>query len=132
MTLHIDYDHSCSNCKAHYIPYDENVPCPNCKIVEEERFDFIPEAVMSMVFNKVDDGFFTPVAWWIGSFADHILMLLFQLFDSYESQQDNKLQIEDFASTWLSDIDWEDHPYLQDHVYSIVMRVAKELYESDS
>jgi len=132
MTLHINYNHSCSNCRAQYIPYDENVPCPNCNIIEEERFDFIPQAVISMRFNKRGSGTYTPGAWWVGSLSDNILRLLFSLFDSYEERQDKELSINSFASKWLSEINWEEQAYLEKHLLLIAERVGKIIYQEGS
>ncbi|MGB9877236.1 MAG: hypothetical protein ACPLPS_05670 [bacterium] len=61
MTLHIHYDHQCPNCGAFYIPY-EDVPCPNCGLMEEERFDFIPQAVESLLYNLHRYGSYFPPA----------------------------------------------------------------------
>jgi hypothetical protein len=127
VTLHINYEHSCSNCEAYYIPYDEDVPCPNCNTLEEERFDFIPEAVTSMAFNKARFGSYTPGAWWVGSLADHILMLLFSLFDAFESENQEKLSIDSFTLKWFSNMDWGEQQYLKEHLYAIAMRVAENL-----
>jgi|SRR6266850_4947743 hypothetical protein len=37
MSLHIHYDHRCVNCGAVYIPYDRDVPCPQCEGVATGR-----------------------------------------------------------------------------------------------
>jgi hypothetical protein len=72
--LHIHYDHQCPTCNAYYIPYDVDVPCPSCGLLEQERFDFISQAVASARFNfKAKDP--VPTAWFAGSLADHILWL---------------------------------------------------------
>ena len=132
MTLHIHYDHSCSNCEAYYIPYDENIPCPNCNLVEEERFDFIPRAVESMQFNKMNGGSYTPGAWLVDSLGDHILKLLFDLFDSYEESQERDLSIDSYASKWLSKLNWGEQAYLEKHLYSIATRIGKIIYRDES
>jgi hypothetical protein len=87
VTLHVVYSHECSGCKAYYIPYDTEVPCPRCGLVEARRFDYIPQAAASMELNKEEGGSYTPPAWWIGSLGDHLLSLLFDLFDAYEAQR---------------------------------------------
>ena len=48
MTMHVVYSHECPNCKAYYIPYDAEVPCPRGGPVEEGRFDFNPQAAAAM------------------------------------------------------------------------------------
>src|SRR5262245_55607438 len=87
MTMHVVYSHECGACGAYYIPYDIDVPCPKCGIIERARFDYIPQAVASMQVNKESGGAYTPGAWWVGSLGDHILSLLFGLFDAYEAQR---------------------------------------------
>lgn len=131
MTLHIDYNHTCGNCEAYYIPYDQDVPCPNCNTVEEERFDFITKAAGSMLYNKHTNGTYTPGAWWVGSLADHILRILFMLFDNYESDKDANTTIENYASEWLSGCTWGEQGYLEKHVLGMAVRVAEELYKDD-
>jgi len=59
MTLHIKYDHKCSHCYADYIPYND-VPCPKCGRMERERFDFIPKAIDSIIYNIQHYGRCTP------------------------------------------------------------------------
>jgi len=59
MTMHVIYDHECPQCGAYYIPYDHDVPCPKCGIVEENRFDYITEAALSMRFNKKKESGFS-------------------------------------------------------------------------
>tara|TARA_B100001123_G_scaffold267470_1_gene297773 strand:- start:910 stop:1233 length:324 start_codon:yes stop_codon:yes gene_type:complete len=89
MTIHIDYNHSCSGCEALYIPFDEGIVCPKCGLGEPETFDYIPQAVASMKFNKAD-GRYRPGAWMVGSLGDHVLNLMFSLFDEFESEQQNE------------------------------------------
>jgi hypothetical protein len=124
MTLHVVYDHLCGGCGAFYIPYDA-VPCPRCGLVEQERFDYIPRAVESMRYNK-QGGSYTPPAWWVGSLGDHVLRLLFGLFDAYlkEPQQGD---FEAFLTDQLSGMQWGDQEYLRDHLRGIALRVHDEL-----
>jgi hypothetical protein len=50
MTVHASYTHQCPACEAFYIPFDD-VPCPHCGLVEQERDDFIRLAVTSVRWN---------------------------------------------------------------------------------
>lgn len=125
MTLHVVYTHQCGACQAYYIPYDTDVPCPRCGLVEEERFDYIPQAVASMRFNK-SGGTYTPGAWWVGSLGDHLLMLLFGLFDSYEAQQ-GQAAFESFLDNALQRMEWGDQEYMREHLQGIALRVREEL-----
>ena len=124
MTLHVFYDHQCPKCDAHYIPYDESVPCPQCGLIEEERIDYIGQVVDSMLFNK-HEGSYTPKAWWVGSLGDHILSILFLLFDSYEEESPGGFG--KFASSRLGQMDWGDQQYLRDHVLGIALRLHDRL-----
>jgi hypothetical protein len=128
MTLHVVYDHECEACGAIYVPYDDDVPCPKCGLVEEDRFDFIPEAVVSLRFNKFH-GSYRPPAWWVGSLGDHILNLLFGLLDTYEEEKPDSFR--EFVASRLAKIDWGDQEYLQNHVLGIALRVHEELEKDD-
>jgi hypothetical protein len=126
VTMHVVYSHECPNCKAYYIPYDADVPCPRCGQLEEERFDYIPEAAASMQVNKMNGGSYTPGAWWVGSLGDHILMLLFGLFDAYEAQQ-GQAGFEQFLDQQFAQTQWGDQEYMRDHLRGIALRVRQEL-----
>jgi hypothetical protein len=121
MTLHVVYSHQCPSCEAYYIPHDD-VPCPRCGELEEERFDYIPQAVESMQYNQRAYGSFTPPAWWIGSLGDHILSLLFGLFDAYDGTGGEK-GFADFVIGELGQTSWGDQEYLRDHVRDIALRI---------
>jgi len=125
MTIHVNYDHQCPQCQAYYIPYDAQVPCPKCGLVEKERFDFIEQAAESMRFN-ISNGSYTPAAWWIGSFGDHILSLLFPLFDAYEEDRPADFMV--FAADQLGKMDWGDQSYLKEHVLGIAVRLHDTLW----
>lgn len=126
VTLHIKYNHQCPRCEAYYIPYDDDVPCPRCGLLEGERFDFIPQAVESMLFNKAE-GSYTPAAWWVGSLADHILRLLFPLFDAFDEEKPEDFRA--FATEWFDQMEWGDQQYLKNHVLGIAVRIHEVLYQ---
>ena len=125
MTLHTHYNHQCSICDSRYIPYDKDVPCPQCGTIEEERFDFIPRACDSLCFNKKSYGSYLPPAWIAGSIGDHTLNLLFKLFYNYEHQKPPDFK--EFAIVWLSIVNWGDDQYLMDHVLGIAVRLHEEI-----
>lgn len=126
MTLHIHYDHQCPLCEAFYIPYDEDVPCPQCGMLEKERFDYISQATQSILFNKQRYGSYIPPAWYKGSLGDHILYLLFRLFTGYEEQPPSA-DFNEFASEVLSNMQWGDQQYLCSHVQGIALRVYQDM-----
>ena len=125
MTLHVVYTHQCGACQAYYIPYDD-VPCPRCGQKETERFDYIPQAVESMRYNLQTGGSYTPGAWWVGSLGDHILSLLFGLFDGYEEQK-GAVGFEEYLVDRLLAMQWGDQDYLREHLHGIALRVREEL-----
>lgn len=124
MTLHIHYDHQCSECGAYYIPYEE-VVCPNCGLREEERFDFIPQAVDSLLFNLDRYDSFFPPAWAVTSIADHILRILFIIFEGF--RQSGESDFPSYAHRLLEEGDWGDQLYLKGHIYAIALRVKQEM-----
>lgn len=125
MTLHVDYDHQCARCNALYIPYDTTITCPKCNLLEQERFDFIPEALGSLRFNKATTGSYLPQAWYVGSLGDHILLVLFGLFDEFEDSSAEDVNV--FAREYLEVKTWGDQAYLKGHVYGIVLRLYEEI-----
>jgi len=126
MSYHVVYNHQCPQCGAHYIPFDQDVPCPRCGHVEAERFDYIREAVASMRTHKKMWGVYTPGAWWVGSLGDHFLHLLFGVFDYYEERRPEP-SFEEYVSGWVRRSEWGEHPYHRDHFLSIALRVQEEL-----
>jgi len=124
MSLHIGYDHQCPDCSASYIPYDSDVSCPKCGHMESERFDFVPEAIESMKYNKLD-GKYTPPAWLDGDISDHILLLLFWLFDAYEAS--DNINFELFASEWFPELDWQDQQYMCQYMVRLGCRIFEAL-----
>lgn len=126
MTMHVTYSHECPTCKAYYIPYDADVACPRCGLVEAERFDFIPQAAASMRVNKQYGGAYTPGAWWVSGLADHILMLLFGLFDDYERAK-GESGFEQYLDQRLAQMQWGDQEYMRTHLRGIALRLSAEL-----
>lgn len=125
MTLHVVYTHQCAACQAFYIPHDD-VPCPRCGVFEEERFDYIPQAASSMRYNRDSYGAYTPPAWWVGSLGDHILSVLFGLFDGYEPVATSE-DFETYLSDQLGRMNWGEQEYLCDHIKAIAVRVRQEM-----
>ena len=127
MTLHIVYNHKCPECSAYYIPYDKDIPCPRCGLVEKGRYDYISRVLDSMKYNKDLSGCYTPGAWWSGSLGDHILFILFGVFDEFERTGESA-NFARFANESLSEMQWGDQDYLCGHVQGIAMRIHRELY----
>ena len=124
MTMHITYDHQCAKCGAFYIPYDE-VPCPNCGLIESERFDFIPQAADSAMFNLEEYQSYVPPAWWTGSYGDHILSLLFSILEQQREEPDKPFP--SIARSFVDEVEWGDQGYGKEHLYNIAIRVHEQI-----
>ena len=122
MSLHIIYDHQCSKCEAHYIPYDKDVACPNCGTYEEEIADFIVSIIASSANHQMNTiGMYTPIAWWTGSLGDHAALLIFQCLDAYESQK--KKSFEEFAQIYFDKVQWDNQLYMKRNIYGLSCKV---------
>ena len=126
MTLHTFYDHQCPSCEAFYIPYDDVVPCPNCGLVEEERYDFITEAADSVIDNLRHFGSCVPDAWLVDSYGDHILRFVFHILQMLRDGNDGDT-IEAIARFVVDRMGWEGQEYAKDHLFAIACRVHEEL-----
>ena len=125
MSLHIMYDHQCSKCKAYYIPYEEGIVCPNCGFDEKEVYDIVPELANSANYQMITVGCYTPIAWWIGSFGDHIALLIFKVLDAFQSQNEKNFQ--EFALDYFNKPEWGDQSYMIKHVCDLSYKVFLEL-----
>ena len=132
MTLHISYDHECPECKAIYIPYGNDVPCPKCGLFEEERFaDFVSQAAGSALYNLHSNGRYMPMAWGCFSLADSILMFLFQMLDSYKINDDGQ-DFEEFATEFVRNSQFEDSEYLRAYMGTLACLVHEEIVKRQS
>ena len=129
MTIHIKNNHKCPACDAFYIPYEEEVPCPNCGKIEKYVFDsfIMTLAVKSLMFNK-EQGSFVPPMWYVSSFGDHVMLLLFPIFEAYETEK-KPGAFREFAEKRLSERDWGKKKYLEKHLLEIAVRLEKGLQE---
>ena len=130
MSHHIRYDHQCPNCEALYIPYNQDIPCPRCGLIENERFDFIAQAATSSRhnFRQYGAGIYTPMAWFAGSFADHILLFLFQILDAHHEDEQRR-PFPEVAREAVRSMSWGETPYLEEHVYQIACHVYDHLQQ---
>lgn len=126
MTLHVVYSYNCPECDANYIPYAAGVVCPRCGSDATETFDYIPQAAESINYNLALYGSYMPIAWWVGSLGDHILHILFPIFEDFRLQNATT-DFSEFASIQLDAADWGDQTYLRDHIISIAVLVYDEM-----
>jgi hypothetical protein len=126
MTRHVSYSHQCPSCEAYYIPYDSDVPCPQCGIIEPERYNFIPLAIESSLTNLAVEGSYVPGAWYMRSLADHILRILFDLLER-ERENSSGISFNDIVEEELQRKDWGEQVYLRQHIHGIALRVYDEI-----
>jgi len=122
MSLHIMYDHQCQKCAAYYIPYEKGIVCPNCGLDEEEIYDIVPVIVHSAKYQMDTMGFYTPIAWWTGSFGDYVALIIFQILDEYNKQ----IEMEDFqevASKYCNSRSWGNQLYMKNHIHELSYKV---------
>jgi hypothetical protein len=106
MTLHISYRHQCPQCGTEYIPFDTDVPCPKCGLVEADRYDFIRAAVDSSLFNIERYGSYIPWAWIELTFGDKVLSRVFRMLQAGHDHRDDG-SFETLVDQWLgSEADW--------------------------
>lgn len=134
MTFHITYDHKCPECGAFYIPYNEEVKCPRCGKKEDETFGFIPKAIASLENNLLRYDSYIPGAWYVSSLADHILLLLFRVFEVYRNKETEK-SFRQFSKELLEKNKWKgegkNQEYLKGHVHNISLGIYRRLKEKE-
>jgi hypothetical protein len=116
----------CPKCKAYYIPYEKNIPCPRCGHLERKHVNFINKAVDSAIFNLELYGSYFPPFWYEGSLGDHVLRIIFILLERHKMDPNGK-SFNDVARETLEQMEWKDQQYLKNHIYSIAKKVYKKL-----
>jgi len=131
MSMHIMYDHQCSKCEAYYIPYDKDIVCPNCGVKEEEIAENIVLTIVSSAnYQKKMFGFYTPIAWWQGSFGDYVALLIFKVLDAYEEQAEKNFA--EFAQMHFDNTQWGNQLYMKSNIYGLSCRVFEVLDSEDN
>jgi hypothetical protein len=126
LTIHSNYHHTCPNCDVEYLPYNDAVPCPNCGLVEPERFDIISRAVSSVQYNLEQNGTYIPLVWTVLSHGDQVLSLIFRLLEHDRNERDEQ-PFQDWARERLREIDSQGQQYYRDYIFEIAVRVHDEL-----
>jgi hypothetical protein len=123
MTLHIHYNYRCQSCEAFYIPYGPDVACPRCGHHDVGNWiDFVPRAARSIDYNLARYGSYMPPAWFVGSLGDHILHILFGLFERFRTEA-NIRDFPEFAAIHLAAMNWGDQDYLRAHIAALAVEI---------
>lgn len=130
MSLHIMYDHQCSKCEAFYIPYEEGIVCPSCGLEEDEVYDITPELVHSANYQMDTMGLYEPLAWWVGSFGDHVALLIFKVLDKFYMQEEKGF--EEIAEEHFSSSDWGTQQYMKNHIKDLSYKLYLEIQKQKS
>ena len=128
MSLHIMYDHQCSKCEAYYIPYKKGIVCPNCGLDEEDVCDIVPRLTHSAQYQMETMGFYTPIAWWTGSFGDYVALIIFQILDAHNNQKGKK-EFSKVALEYCNNRTWGKQLYMKDHICNLSYKVFLKLQE---
>ena len=67
-------------------------------------------------------GFYTPIAWRIGSFG----VIVFQILDAYNNQEDEK-EFQKIAIDFCNSKKWGDQLYLKNHICELSYQAYPEL-----
>ena len=128
MTYHIKLEeYTCPGCKAEYIPYENGLSCPSCKIipidVSEEYFGFIDNLIVSLRINKINSGRYVPEAWLTASFSDNIQLIFFKLFHfwSIKKPHDGEAFINEYFKNFI--IEEKESEYMRDYLHNIALKV---------
>lgn len=125
MSLHIMYDHQCKKCEAYYIPYEDGVVCPNCSSIPEKIYDIVPQLANSANYQMDMHGCYTPIAWWVGSFGDHVALLIFKVLDEFYTQKENAFK--EVAQEHFNNRDWGSQLYMKNHIIDLSYKVYLEI-----
>lgn len=129
MSMHIMYDYQCKKCEAFYIPYEKDIVCPNCGLNEEEPYDIVLDLANSAKYQMDTMGFYTPIAWWTGSFGDYVALIIFQILDAYNNQE--KKEFQEIASEYCHNRTWGNQLYMKDHICDLSYSVFLALNEKE-
>lgn len=65
------------------------------------------------------------MAWWVGSYADHVLKIVFGILDAHANDDHGGFLF--IANAYLNRMDWGDQAYAKNHILRIACRVYEEL-----
>jgi hypothetical protein len=70
-------------------------------------------------------GSYVPGAWFIGGLGDHLLWIVFHIFERWREHPESGF--EDAVERELSPRDWGDQVYLKNHVALMAQRIDEEM-----
>ena len=133
MTLHIHYDNECKKCGVSFIPFrKDGFKCPKCGTKTDKYYKYIPKAAESICFNLAAYQSIIPGAWGVFSFGDHVLILLFQIFESYRVKKSRTKNFEEHLDKKLEKMKFGDQEYLKGHLREIALETRDFLLNSDN
>ena len=103
---------------------------PNCGLDEDEVYDITAELAHSANFQMNAHGFYTPIAWWTGSFGDHVALLIFKVLDKFYTQEEKSFQ--EIAEEHFSSSDWGTQQYMKNHIRDLSYKVYLEIQKQKS
>jgi len=130
MTLHIHYDHKCPKCETPYVPYDAEVACPKCGLLEADRYDFVSEAANSALFNLNEFGQYTPMMWMVLSFGDELLSQAFYMLELHRIA--SELPFNDLGQIYYDKFAPPDFPgsdYMRQYFARLCERISEKTDE---
>jgi len=96
---------------------------------EKEIYDIVPVIAHSAKYQMDTMGFYTPIAWWTGSFGDYVALIIFQILDEYNKQ----IEMEDFqevALKYCNSRSWSNQLYMKDHIRELSYKVFLKLNDN--
>jgi len=115
--------HKCKKCGAYFLPFEHNLPCPQCGTPSTEFYDFVSEAATGLQIHKRDYGHYSAAGFFVGGLPEHIFLQLCNAFDEIQDHSDFPTALR----RYLDGSDWGDQKYLSSHIYDIAVRVREKL-----
>ena len=82
--IRIPYEHICPVCDVPYIPYDEDICCPNCGLREAGRYNYVPLVSQALIYNYCNYGSFMPKPGSKpGTQGERVFFLIAEVFEKY-------------------------------------------------
>lgn len=116
-------DHECKKCGVMFIPFEQGVPRPGCGAISNVATDFVEEAIEGLMIHKRSYRRYTPHGYIVGSFNEHVFLLLCLAFDATKGAKDFEAALQ----SHLSMCPWGSQKYLSSHVFDIALPVRENM-----